>query len=74
MLDAGASAAFAMADHQIAHVYVKDEARLGEVRAIIEALDGVEAVWTGDEITAQGLDHPRSGNLIALAKADGWFS
>ncbi|MEM7522835.1 MAG: nucleotide pyrophosphatase/phosphodiesterase family protein [Pseudomonadota bacterium] len=74
ILDAGASAAFAMADHQIAHVYVRDEARVDEVRALIEGLDGVEAVWGAEEIRANGLAHERSGELIAVAKADRWFS
>ena len=74
ILDAGASEAFALSDHQIAHIYVKDPARQAEVKALVEALDGVEAVWEGDEIAANGLDHDRSGELIAVAKADRWFS
>ncbi|MGF1552315.1 MAG: alkaline phosphatase family protein [Paracoccaceae bacterium] len=74
ILDAGASAAFAMADHQIAHVYVADPARVGEVKALIEGLDGVESVWDEAGKRANGLDHPRSGELVAIAKADRWFS
>lgn len=74
ILDAGASAAFAMADHQIAHVYVQDAALVPKVRAILERLDGVEGVWAGPERAALGLDHPRSGEIVALAKADRWFS
>ena len=74
VLDAGASAAFAMADHQIAHVYVSDQERISEVRALIAGLDGVEAVWGMDEKIANGLDHPRSGDLVAIAEADRWFS
>ncbi len=74
VFDAGASAAFAMADHQVAHVYVKDETRTGEVRALIEALDGVDAVWGPDEMNANGLAHERSGTLVAIAKPDRWFS
>ncbi len=74
VFDAGASDAFAMADHQIAHVYVKDQSRIAEVRALIAALDGVETVWGPDEIRAQGLDNPRSGELIAVAEPDRWFS
>lgn len=74
ILDAGASRAFAMADHQIAHVYVKDQARIPEVRALIEGLDGVESVWNEEGKRANGLDHPRSGELIAVAKPDRWFS
>lgn len=73
-LDAGASAAFAMADHQIAHVYVADGARIGEVKALVESLDGVDAVWDEAGKRANGLDHPRSGELVAIAAADRWFS
>lgn len=74
ILDAGASTAFAMADHQIAHVYVKDPARVGEVKSIIEGLDGVESVWDEADKRANGLDHPRSGELVAIARPDRWFS
>ncbi|HSM42040.1 MAG TPA: alkaline phosphatase family protein, partial [Afifellaceae bacterium] len=73
-LDAGASAAFALADHQIAHVYVRDPARIGEVKALIEGLDGVEQVLDEDGKRAFGLDHPNSGELIAISDADRWFS
>ena len=74
MFDPGASDAFAVADHQIAHVYVKDPARIPEVRALIENLDGVDAVWGDEEKKTNGLDHARSGDLVAVAKADRWFS
>ncbi|GMG84138.1 alkaline phosphatase family protein [Paralimibaculum aggregatum] len=74
VLDAGASAAFAMADHQIAHVYVADPARIAEVRALVEGLAGVEQVWDREGKRANGLDHPRSGELVAVAEADRWFS
>ena len=73
-LDAGASAAFAVADHQVAHVYVRDPACSGEVKALIEGLDGVEQVWDEAGKRAHGLDHPRSGELVAVANADRWFS
>lgn len=74
ILDAGASAAFAMSDHQLAHVYVNDRARLAEVKALIEGLDGVEAVWDDEGKRANGLDHPRSGELVAISRPDRWFS
>ncbi len=74
ILDAGASPAFALADHQIAHVYVQEPARLGEVKALIEGLDGVEQVLDDDGKRAFGLDHPRSGDLIAISRPDRWFS
>jgi predicted AlkP superfamily pyrophosphatase or phosphodiesterase len=73
-LDAGASAAFAMADHQVAHVYVRDPGRVAEVAALVAGLDGVESVWGVEEKRAHGLDHPRSGELVAVSAADRWFS
>jgi predicted AlkP superfamily pyrophosphatase or phosphodiesterase len=72
--DAGASEAFALADHQVAHVYVRDSARVPEVRGLLEAVDGVEAVWGEEEKRAGGLDHPRSGELVAIAAPGRWFT
>jgi predicted AlkP superfamily pyrophosphatase or phosphodiesterase len=74
ILDAGASAAFAVADHQIAHVYVNERSRIGEVRAALERLDGVERVLDDAGKRVIGLDHKRSGELVAISKADRWFS
>ena len=74
MLDAGASEAFAVADHQIAHVYVKRSERVGEVLALLEGLDGVEMVLGADGKREHGLDHSRSGELVAVAAADRWFT
>jgi predicted AlkP superfamily pyrophosphatase or phosphodiesterase len=74
ILDAGASAAFAVADHQIAHVYVNDRSRLAEVRALLEKLEGVERVLDDAGKREFGLDHERSGELVAISKVDRWFS
>ena len=74
ILDCGASAAFAVADHQIAHVYVNDRSRIGEVRALLERLDGVQSVLDAQGQRAIGLNHERSGELVAISKADRWFS
>lgn len=74
LLDPGASRAFAVADHQLAHVYVANPADVPLVRAVLEREDGIERVVEGDERHAWGLDHERSGELIALTKADRWFS
>jgi predicted AlkP superfamily pyrophosphatase or phosphodiesterase len=73
-LDAGASAAFAVADHQIAHVYVTAKKRLAEVKTLIEALPGVERVLDETTKSELGIDHPRSGELVAVAHADSWFT
>ena len=74
LLDAGASRAFAMADHQIAHIYVSDPALVSQVKALVEALPGVERVLDDAGKREYGLDHPRSGELVAISRADSWFT
>ncbi|MDX2020683.1 MAG: alkaline phosphatase family protein [Deltaproteobacteria bacterium] len=73
-LDAGASEAFAVVDHQVAHVYVKRPERVAEVAALLRGLDGVERVWLGDEKRTHGLDHERAGDIVVVSRADRWFA
>ena len=73
-LDPGASDAFAVADHQVAHVYVKNPARLSEVRFLLKKLPGVEQVLNREEQRGFGLDHERAGDLVLISAADRWFS
>lgn len=74
LLDAGASIAFAVADHQIAHVYVNDKVYIPKVRALLEATDGVALVLDETQKPAYHLDHPRSGELVAIANPNAWFT
>ena len=74
MLDAGASEAFAVSDHQVAHVYVKDRNRISEVSALLETTPGIERVLDRSGQREIGLDHPRSGELVAISEADRWFT
>ena len=69
LLDPIASRAFALSDHQIAHIYVADPGLLPKVRSLVEGLPGVERIYGGIERRAVGLDHVRSGELIAMADA-----
>lgn len=64
-------AALAIADHQIAHVYVRDSHHTQKVAEMLRAIDGVDSVVTREE---SELDHPRSGDLIVTARSDRWFS
>lgn len=73
-LDPGASEAFAVADHQVAHVYVRRKERVGEVAELLRRQPGIEEVWDDAGKRANGLDHPRSGELVAISAADRWFS
>ncbi|MFL5821466.1 MAG: alkaline phosphatase family protein [Solirubrobacteraceae bacterium] len=73
-LDPWASEAFAVADHQIAHVYVRDARVVGRVCELLSDLEGVELVLDREGKAAAGLDHPRAGELVAIADRDAWFT
>ncbi|HTU20883.1 MAG TPA: alkaline phosphatase family protein [Gemmataceae bacterium] len=73
-LDTFTSRAFAVCDHQLAHVYVADEADRPRVRDVLLGLKGVARVLDGDEREAIHLRHERAGEQIALADADAWFA
>ena len=74
LLDAGASRAFAVTDHQIAHIYVNEAAFIPEVKGLLENVPGIEKVLDMKAKTENHLDHNRSGDLIAVADKDSWFS
>lgn len=74
LLDAGASAAFAVADHQVAHVYVNDPEQLAKVRALLGALPGVAEVLEGEGKARHHLDHDRAGDFVVVAEQGAWFT
>jgi len=71
-LDAGASDAFAVPDHQVAHVYVRNTEQIEQVARILQEIDGIEFVYSGDE--REELVHERSGEIIVVAEPGKWFS
>ncbi|MFB6613685.1 nucleotide pyrophosphatase/phosphodiesterase family protein [Streptomyces sp. NPDC085524] len=73
-LDPAASRAFAVADHQVAHVYVRRPEDLEAARGALLALDGVERLLDDQGKKDHGLDHPRSGELVAVAEPGAWFT
>jgi predicted AlkP superfamily pyrophosphatase or phosphodiesterase len=76
ILDAGASKVFAVADHQVAHIYLNpaDAGLEKSVREVLEKTSGVEKVLGKAEKIAAGIDHPRAGDLIAVARENAWFT
>ncbi|MEN9359871.1 MAG: hypothetical protein RL095_1406 [Verrucomicrobiota bacterium] len=72
--DAGASDAFAVADHQLAHVYVKDPSRVAALAEELAKLPGVARAVHGDDRARLGLKHERSGEIILLSDRDAWFT
>ncbi|MEW6582843.1 MAG: nucleotide pyrophosphatase/phosphodiesterase family protein, partial [Actinomycetota bacterium] len=73
-LDPGRSRAFAVADHQVAHVYVRDPGDVPAVRDLLADLPGVAEVLDEDGKARAGLAHPRSGELVAVAAPGAWFT
>ena len=73
-LDCGACRAFAVADHQVAHVYVNDHSILHEVRALLENTPGIDEVRAPRHIWGATVATERAGDLIAIAALDSWFT
>lgn len=74
LLDAGQSAAFAMADHQIAHIYINDASQKAKVARILKRVPGIAYVLDDTTKKDYSLDHPRSGELVAIADPESWFT
>ena len=66
LLDPGASQVFAVADHQVAHVYVKDRALAAPARELMESTSGIQTVLEGE--------HSRAGDLVAVSDENAWFT
>ena len=73
-LDCGASRVFAVADHQVAHIYLNDPSLERAVRDVLRDEPGVETVLGAAEKTAWGIQHPRAGDLVAVAAGRAWFT
>jgi len=74
LLDAGASKAFVVADHQIAHIYVNDPSCYKKVRELVENVPGVELVLDREGKRAHHMHHERSGEFMLVADAKSWFT
>jgi predicted AlkP superfamily pyrophosphatase or phosphodiesterase len=67
------SQAFAVVDHQLAHVVVRDRKILNQVAECVQAIPGVARIFVGEQRAEIGLDDPRSGEIVALAEPDCHF-
>jgi predicted AlkP superfamily pyrophosphatase or phosphodiesterase len=74
LLDCGASKVFAVADHQVAHIYINDASLEKQVRSLLEKTEGVEKILSREEKVAVGIEHERAGDLIAVARENAWFT
>jgi predicted AlkP superfamily pyrophosphatase or phosphodiesterase len=73
-LDCGGCRAFAVADHQVAHIYVNDSVIEKEVRRVVLATDGVEEIREGSDLWSEGIGRERGGDFVAVSEADAWFT
>ncbi len=73
-LDCGASRAFAVSDHQFAHVYVRRPEDIQTVKALLSKSAGIESVLDRNEQKHFGIDHERSGELVAISAPNAWFT
>ena len=74
LLDAGASKAFAVADHQVAHIYTENEEVKAQVKKLLENVPGIERLLDDAGKNEAHIDHERAGDLVAVAKPDSWFT
>ena len=74
LLDAGASKAFVVADHQVAHVYINDVSVTNQVKKILENVEGVELILDKEGQKLHHLNHHRSGDFVIMATAESWFT
>ncbi len=74
VFDTFESRAFAVCDHQLAHVYVRDPGDVPRVQEVFAALPGIERIVSGEAREEIGLRHERAGDLILLSAPDAWFA
>lgn len=73
-LDCGASRAFAVADHQVAHVYIQRPEDIKAVKLLLKTTEGVDLILDRAEQREFGIDHERSGELVVVAAPGAWFT
>ncbi|MEZ6057090.1 MAG: alkaline phosphatase family protein [Planctomycetaceae bacterium] len=74
LLDVANSQAWALVDHQLAHVFVRDPAVISRVADVLREAPGLERMFVGDERSEIGLNHERSGEIVLMARPNAWFA
>ncbi|MDF1826474.1 MAG: alkaline phosphatase family protein [Verrucomicrobiales bacterium] len=74
VIDPGNCEVFAIPDHQVAHVYVKNPDLINEVAELLRGVEGITAVMTREMQEANGLAHERSGDLVVVSDERSWFT
>jgi len=74
LLDAGASKAFAVSDHQIAHIYLNDKSIKDSLMSMLKGVKGIHLVLDRKAQKKYQIDHERSGDIVLVADANSWFT
>ncbi len=72
--DLHSSKAFAVADHQVAHLFAMDPEDARAAACVLEAAPGIAQVLDSRAKRERGIDHPRAGDLVLVAEKDSWFA
>ena len=74
LLDPGASKAFVVADHQIAHVYINDPTVTDKVKKLLEGVPGLALILDRQAQAEYHIDHERAGEFVVMADEKSWFT
>jgi predicted AlkP superfamily pyrophosphatase or phosphodiesterase len=74
LLDVVSSRAWALVDHQLAHVFVRDAVDIERTAALFHDDPAVAEVLTGSARARRNLDHPRAGDVVLISKPEQWFA
>jgi predicted AlkP superfamily pyrophosphatase or phosphodiesterase len=74
LLDPGASKAFVVADHQVAHVYINDPSVTEKVRKLLEKVPGITLILDREAQAAYHINHERAGEFVLMADEKSWFT
>ncbi|MCW3080448.1 nucleotide pyrophosphatase/phosphodiesterase family protein [Segetibacter sp.] len=74
LLDPGASKAFVVADHQVAHVYINDPSVTEKVRKLLETVPGISLILDREAQAEYHINHERAGEFVLMADKKSWFT
>lgn len=74
VIDYANSPAWALVDHQFSHVFVRDRdaATIRKAAEVLRELPGIAEVVVPAEAPQYDLNHPRSGDLVAISEPNSW--
>lgn len=74
LLDPGASKAFVVADHQVAHVYINDSSVTEQVSKLLKSVPGISLILDKEAQAAYHINHERAGEFVLMADEKSWFT